>query len=73
MAKANAYVVVSYVQNKLQAHGSQTRNTKALKDFLLFFFFAEGLCVVWMGQLPHLYPLRLCSYTYAYMYVFLTW
>jgi hypothetical protein len=54
MAKANAYVVVSYVQNKLQAHGSQTRNkaatpvdTKAFKDFLLFFFFAEGL--VWFG------------------------
>ena len=27
-------------------------DTKALKDFFLFFFFAEGLCVVWMGQLP---------------------
>jgi len=30
----------------------------------IFFFFVEGLCIVWMGQLPHLYPLRLCSYAY---------
>ena len=24
-------------------------DTKALKDFFLFLFFAEGFCVVWMG------------------------
>jgi len=43
--------------------------SNALKDFLITFFFAEGLCVVWTGQLPLLYPLRMYSYVYACLYV----
>jgi hypothetical protein len=46
---------------------------KALKDFLVIFFSAEGLRVVWKGQFPSLYPLRMCSYVYASLYGLLTW
>jgi hypothetical protein len=46
---------------------------KALKDFLVIFFSAKGLRVVWKGQFPSLYPLRMCSYVYASMYGLLTW
>ena len=46
-------------------------DTKALKDFLIIFFFTEGLCVVWMGQLPPMYPLCMYLYVCAHQYVFL--
>ncbi|KAG2605332.1 hypothetical protein PVAP13_4NG100200 [Panicum virgatum] len=48
-------------------------DTEAPKDFHVFFFFGEGLCQVWLGQLSPVYPLRMRSYLYASMYVFLTW
>jgi hypothetical protein len=46
---------------------------KALKDFLVIFFSVEGLRVVWKGQFPSLYLLRMCSYVYASLYGLLTW
>jgi hypothetical protein len=53
------------------AKGSDSSGTKALKDFFLIFFFTEGLCVGWMVQLPLLYHLRMRSFVYAYLYIFL--
>lgn len=53
--------------------GGDSDGYKGTQGLPCIFLFVEGLCVVWMGQLTSLCPLRMRPYVYASLYVCFTW